>query len=118
MAKRTWLEMPTRHEEWLVLTSWKVLHRVSEIEPNDLEDGLPNGLGVTVCGQRGHLMIPGFISRMGLRRCAHCCDALGIIRGAGNTLNGKIEEPPGVRWEHYDALLAAWKAAPSLSGDE
>ena len=82
------------HNDWLVLPSWNRLHRIASIE---WEGGSPNieccGFGVAICGQTGHFSIPGFLSRMGLERCAHCCDKLGIPRGTGNTLNAGIEEP-------------------------
>jgi hypothetical protein len=103
--------MITRHQEWLVLESWRVLHRISSIEPRDIEDGLPNGLGVAVCGASGHFIVPGLFSRMGLRRCSKCCDALGIPRGDGNTLNAGIEEPVAEPWEHLESLRAVWDEA-------
>lgn len=105
------LDMPTPHEEWLCLESWRVLHRISAITPADIDDGLPNGQGRALCGASGHFIVPGFMSRMGLPRCAHCCRLLGIPRGIGNTLNGRIDEGdkvPRARWEHYDELEAVW----------
>lgn len=110
-VRPTVLEMPSRHEEWLVLPSWNVLHRICEIAPDAIGDGLPNGEGRALCGATGHFSVPGVFSRMGLRRCAHCCDRLGIPRGDGNTLNGGIEEGariPVRRWEHYEEIVEAW----------
>lgn len=83
-----------RHHDWLVLNSWNRLHRVTEIV---WEGGSPDvecmGEGRALCGAHGVFCIPGFLSRMGLDRCAHCCDILGVPRGYGNTLNAKITEP-------------------------
>jgi hypothetical protein len=82
------------HDDWLVLPSWNRLHRIQEIA---WEGGSPEeecqGQGRALCGAEGWFYIPGFLSRMGLPRCAHCCDKLGIPRGNGNTLNRKITEP-------------------------
>ena len=41
----------------------------------------------TACGRRLAMTLPGLFSRMGMPRCAHCCDRLGIPRGAGAPLN-------------------------------
>lgn len=81
------------HSRWLVLPSWNVLHRISEIEWGEFagkdgnEGDAVEGHGVAVCGARGHFCIPGLFSRMGLRRCAHCCAALGIPCGDGAPFN-------------------------------
>ena len=79
-------------KRWLVLPSWNVLHRVSEIEWDDEEDRVA-GDGVTLCGRRGWLQVPGISSRMGRKRCGHCCDLLGIPRGDGAPYNQGIAEP-------------------------
>ena len=92
---------PNRSEwrwRWMVLPSWNVLHRVAELEeqweePPYEDERLPHGEGQTVCGRSGYLFMPGVFSRMGLRRCAHCCDRLGIPRGDGSPFNEGIEEP-------------------------
>lgn len=83
------------HHDWLVLTSWNRLHRIHHIE---WDGGAPDveclGEGVALCGAAGLFMIPSSLYRMGLlSRCSHCCDALGILRGKGNTLNAGIKEP-------------------------
>jgi hypothetical protein len=69
----------------MVLDSWNCLHRISEIEWED-EDEI-SGDGISVCGQRGRYCIPGMFSRMGLRRCKHCCRALEIPDGEGAPAN-------------------------------
>ena len=74
---------------WSVLPGWRRLHRVSEIVCLGPDDKY--GDGVTVCGQRGPLTMPGILSRMGCPRCAHCCDALGIPRGDGAPFNSGID---------------------------
>lgn len=73
---------------WLVLPSWSRLHRVAEVAW-DSED-MTRGTGLTVCGRRGTLVMPGLLSRMDLPRCAHCCDALGVPRGDGAPYNQGI----------------------------
>lgn len=84
------------HDDWLVLPSWERLHRIHRIE---WEGGDPevecSGEGVAICGAAGTFCIPGFMSRMGLTRCGHCCRLLGIPRGPGNTLNAGVKEPSG-----------------------
>ena len=82
------LELPDErwHSRWLVLESWRVLHRISAIEPVEPEDMI-NGPGVAVCGARGHFMVPGLLSRMGRPRCRHCCRLLGIPAGDGAPYN-------------------------------
>ena len=71
---------------WWVLPGWRRLHRVSELVPDRLH-GHALGEGVTVCGQRGSLAMPGLFSRMGLPRCAHCCRILGCPPGDGAPYN-------------------------------
>ncbi len=75
-------------EAWKVLPSWHVLHRVAVIEARDEPDSDTWIDGVTCCGQRGYLIMPGLFSRMGLPRCAHCCRAAGVDRGGGIPGNG------------------------------
>lgn len=88
------LELSDDHwrSRWLVLPSWTRLHRVSEIEWDDPEDMI-HGDGVTVCGRRGWLQMPGMFSRMGLPRCAYCCRLLDVPRGNGAPFNDKSNEP-------------------------
>ncbi len=93
---RVFAESP--HGDWLVLPSWRVLHRIHEIA---WEGGDPQiecwGEGVALCGAAGVFSIPGLLSRMGLPRCGHCCRILGVPRGPGNLLNARVEEPPGAQ---------------------
>lgn len=51
------------------------------------------GNGATVCGRKGFMLMPGIMSRMGLKRCPRCCKAMGIRRGHGNPENEDIMEP-------------------------
>lgn len=79
------LDIPDQHwhSRWLVFPdSWDRLHRVAEIEWDD--EDMTGGYGVTVCGRRGRLIMPGLISRLSLPRCAHCCRMLGVPRGNGS----------------------------------
>jgi hypothetical protein len=78
----------------MTLPRWGVLHRVAELEVEGFDgDVLPHGNGRTVCGRTGYLSMPGFVSRMGLPRCAYCCSRLGIPRGDGHPYNAGILEP-------------------------
>jgi hypothetical protein len=86
IASRQPLELSNWRDRWLVLPSGRALHRISEIAPDDPDD-IVNGEGVAVCGARGYFMVPGLFSRMGLKRCDHCCDHLAIPRGAGAPFN-------------------------------
>lgn len=90
---RTPLSIPddSWRSRWLVLTSWGRLHRVSEITWDDAD--MIRGRGVTLCGRHGYLYMPGVVSRLGLRRCAHCCRILGVPRGDGALYNDGIVEP-------------------------
>ena len=87
-------ELPMFSEDWrrrwLVLPSWNRLHRVAEINWAESET---YGEGVTACGRRGALHIPGILSRMGLTRCAHCCRIAGVPLGDGAPFNEGTEEP-------------------------
>jgi hypothetical protein len=37
-------------------------------------------------------MMPGFLSRMALPRCAHCCRIVGVKRGKGAPFNQGIDK--------------------------
>ena len=67
------------------------LHHVAEWEDPDIVE--PYGQGVTTCGYCGELAIPGIVSRLGLPRCAHCCDRLSIPRGKGSPKNDEELRP-------------------------
>lgn len=93
-TKRRPLPIPDSNwkSRWLVTYSWKALHRVSEIqwdEPNEMI----SGNGITLCGHRAWMCMPGFPSRIGLKRCQKCCKILGIPEGDGCPFNAGIEEP-------------------------
>lgn len=77
---------------WLVLPSWNRLHRVAEIAWDDDDDGMRQGVGTTMCGRTGFLVMPGIFSRMGLPRCAHCCRLTGVPTGDGAPYNDDIPE--------------------------
>lgn len=77
---------------WLVFASWKRLHRVATYTRQHEDDWRQVGVeGTTVCGLSGDLLMPGFQSRLGLARCAHCCDRLGVPRGIGAPYNEGID---------------------------
>lgn len=93
LPARSPLQLPDDHWHslWLVLPeTWARLHRVAEIVWTD--DDMTRGVGATVCGRRGDLVMPGLLSRMGLPRCAHCCRLAGIPRGDGAPYNRGIKE--------------------------
>jgi hypothetical protein len=73
----------------LVLPSWKVLHRVSEITWEGEDGEMIEGEGITVCGKSGFLRMPGIFSRMGLERCKRCCQIMKIPNGKGAPFNAK-----------------------------
>lgn len=75
--------------DWWVLPTWKRLHAAVEFTYDDW----PFGDGLTACGHRGRLGIPGLFTRMGAQRCSHCCDRLGFPRGIGSPKNDKACRP-------------------------
>lgn len=77
---------------WLTLGAGDCLHRVSAIVW-DHDEVRTAGKGVTVCGRRGRLHVPGILSRMHGERCGQCCEALDIPRGHGAPGNS------GESWE-------------------
>lgn len=78
------------HWEWMVCHSWRRLHYIPEsnvrLAYDDLGEPIP---GVSLCGLDGLWSIPGFLSRLGLPRCAHCCRTLSIPQGNGTPANEK-----------------------------
>jgi hypothetical protein len=72
---------------WLVLNSWNRLHAVSD-DSWDNEEEEVMGTGEAACGASGIFVVPGVLSRLGLPRCAHCCDRLSVPRGKGDPING------------------------------
>jgi len=43
--------------------------------------------GLTACGRRGWLSIPGVLTRMGATRCRFCCKKVGFPPGKGSPKN-------------------------------
>lgn len=90
-------------QSWKVLPSWRVLHRVAVIDEENHQDyngpdatayeRLVSIRGRTCCGARGHLVMPGLFSRLGMARCAHCCRIAGVERGSGIPGNGDDAGP-------------------------
>lgn len=76
---------------WLHLDDDNTMHRVSSIAWDTIE--MISGNGLTVCGQRGRLQMPGIFSRMYGDRCPACCEALDIPAGQGAPFNEDIPEP-------------------------
>lgn len=73
--------------DWVVTSTWKVLHHMALAE--DAEDFETNagGEGVTSCGVSTWLGIPGLGARMGAPRCKRCCRRLGFPEGVGSPKN-------------------------------
>lgn len=74
---------------WLIFPNAKVLHRVRTILWDDADQIA--GRGETICGRKGHLAIPGIISRISKQRCRECCRKLGIVFGSGAPFNQGID---------------------------
>ena len=67
-----------------------VLHAAIVTQDPILEVG---GNGVTQCGRKLQLFIPGIFSRMGLPRCKRCCTRLGWPQGIGSPKNDALLRP-------------------------
>ena len=96
MAKQKGLRHPSKRIadwrwRWVVLPGWRRLHRVSLLDLNQFRNDkrIPaqGGKGVTVCGRKGLLIMPGILSRIGLPRCHHCCRITHVPDGLGNPYN-------------------------------
>jgi hypothetical protein len=90
-AKGTW------HSRWLVLPSWNRLHRIAVVDGYNrrLSRQGVNGepvTGVSACGQRGRFAMPGVASRLGLERCAACCERVGVEPGKGAPYNQGVNK--------------------------
>lgn len=75
---------------WLLLGEGGVLHHAAWWTPDHEE---VQGRGVTECGRKGWLHIPGLFTRMGADRCQPCCDQLGFPRGVGSPRNDDACRP-------------------------
>lgn len=71
----------------------KRLHHLAEIEYATDWWHFRYGIGRSACGVRTWYAVPGLLSRLGLERCAHCCDRLGIPRGTGSPKNDPSLRP-------------------------
>ena len=60
---------------WLTTPNWTRLHRVLVVDDD--------GMGETMCGHVGQLILPGDMILETMPRCSHCCDILQIPRGKG-----------------------------------
>ena len=79
----------TNKYAWLVpAATWGRLHYIPGVTHETWRtwwDDYPNEghERTAICGRTFVVTLPGIFSRMGLDRCAHCCDRLGITRGHG-----------------------------------
>lgn len=90
LSKKRW------RSRWLVLPSWRALHRVAVAEWENVADysgSYIEATGTTLCGKSGALRVPGILSRMGLPRCKECCRLLGLPNGDGAPFNDKKLKP-------------------------
>lgn len=69
--------------DWVVFPNYGRLHHLAESEGHWEQ----YDQGVTSCGRRGMLAIPGLFTRMGAERCNRCCDKVGYPRGKGSPKN-------------------------------
>lgn len=78
--------------DWLVTTTWEVLHHASNLTDDQLralgDDGSWSGPVRLDCGRMVvSVSIPGVFSRMGKPRCKRCCASTGIPEGTGSPKN-------------------------------
>lgn len=84
--------------DWLWTLHGERLHyaELTDEQAADMDDYRQLGLGEEgtdgafrlACGRTvTYIGIPGLFSRMGLYRCARCCDATGLPRGKGSPKN-------------------------------
>lgn len=80
--------------DWVYTATGDRLHHCAEVL-DDTDAGLAgvNAVGRTTCGIQGRFFIPGMLSRMGMDRCARCCDRLGWPRGTGSPKNDDALRP-------------------------
>lgn len=69
---------------WLVFRNYERLHRFKSLIWDEARWA---GVGTTVCGRKGALIMAGVFSRIGLPRCQYCCRMLGLPQGNGAPFN-------------------------------
>lgn len=92
--------------DWVVTQTYKTLHCVRELDdaPQFVLDAM--GSGITQCGVRTWLYIPGIFTRMGAPRCKRCCQAVGFPQGTGSPKNDpSCRELAIARVEEMDLVL-------------
>lgn len=77
---------------WLCCGKWRRLHAIpgEAITRQEMRDAIDDHQPLhqrAACGIRRGWWMPGIASRLGLRRCTHCCTALGIPPGRGTPAN-------------------------------
>lgn len=84
---------------WLTCGKWRRLHAVFGplITSQQMRDAIDAGLPLrrpSVCGMTRGWSMPGLFSRLGLRRCAACCQLLSISAGCGTPVNEASRKEP------------------------
>lgn len=81
--------------DWVYLSDRpRRLHHLSGFEDDPHKHyASVSAIGTSTCGIEGRFHIPGMFSRMGMPRCARCCDRLGWPRGVGSPKNDKALRP-------------------------
>ncbi len=93
---------------WCQTANGLLLHAVHSFDGDD--DLFPiGGTGVTVCGVKARLDIPGLLSGLGAPRCRKCCRLLGWPDGDGSPKNDDALRPLAEqRMGHWDG----WQPKP------
>lgn len=99
--------------DWAQLPTGHILHACETFEG---DDGLVpvGGPGVTVCGVRGRLGIPGLFSRLGAPRCRKCSKKLGWPKGTGSPKNDTA-----IRYlaEYRQSRWDGWQPTPEMAAE-
>lgn len=92
----------SRSEELLLLAEWdwvitdvgECLHHLAAFDDPIQAGKSWGGSGTTSCGRHSlWLMIPGYFTRGGARRCGRCCKAVGYPPGYGSPKNDDACRP-------------------------
>lgn len=88
---RDWLDL-ARHD-WVYFWRPTRLHALKRVTDKERIVSHWYAPGETMCGRKGDLFIPGFLSRMSMERCKACCRKMGFPEGVGSPKNDKALRP-------------------------